>query len=122
MNADQRPDSERVEALQKENQMLRKQLIEVQTKMSRMLASVQLLSDSVAKTLDNTAAGEDSDGRDGDAEDMRLGDDPGRKQNQQLHVSDSSLTSLDLESFDPSMLDFDAPFAPANIAGQYQNL
>lgn len=112
MNADQRPDSERVEALQKENQMLRKQLIEVQTKMSRMLASVQLLSDSVAKTLDNTAAGED----------MRLGDDPGRKQDQQLHVSDSSLTSLDLESFDPSMLDFDAPFAPANIAGQYQNL
>ncbi|KAM0212027.1 hypothetical protein ACHAQD_010017 [Fusarium lateritium] len=116
VNADQRPDSERVEALQKENQMLRKQLMEVQTKMSRMLASVQMLSDSVSKTLDNTAAGSDLDDRDGEAEDLQLVDDPGRRQNQQLHVSDSSLTSLDLESFDPSMLDFDTPFAPANIA------
>jgi hypothetical protein len=121
VNADQRPDSERVEALQKENQMLRKQLIEVQTKMSRMLASVQMLSDSVSKTLDNTAAGGDLDERDGDGEDLRLVDDPGRKQSQQLYVSDSSLTSLDLESFDPSMLDFDTSFAPTNIAGQCQN-
>lgn len=34
--------------------MLRSQLVEVQTKMSRLLATVQLLSDSVSKTLDGT--------------------------------------------------------------------
>ncbi|KAM0344924.1 hypothetical protein ACHAPU_007058 [Fusarium lateritium] len=114
VNADQRPDSERVEALQKENQMLRKQLIDVQAKMSKMLASVQLLSESVSKTLDDTASGEEIGERE---EDLRLVDDSGQQEDQRAPVADHSLQSLDMEPFDPSILDFDAPFAPANTAG-----
>ncbi|KAF4445846.1 hypothetical protein F53441_10492 [Fusarium austroafricanum] len=111
VNADQRPDSERVEALQRENKMLRQQLIDVQSKMSRMLASVQLLSDSVAKTLDDTVGGNEMEEKDGDQErNGHMGD---RKHGQ--HVSQSSLQSLDLESFDPSILSFDAPFEPVNV-------
>jgi threonine aldolase len=111
VNADQRPDSERVEALQRENKMLRQQLIDVQAKMSKVLASVQLLSDSVTKTLDDT-----KDGNNGPEEPDQEGNALGQKKYQ--HVSDSSLTSLDLDSFDPSLLDFDAPFVSANITGK----
>ncbi|KDN67285.1 hypothetical protein CSUB01_01485 [Colletotrichum sublineola] len=56
VNVDQKSDSERIEALQQENRQLRTQLVEVQTKMSRLLATLQGLSDSVSKTLDDTAA------------------------------------------------------------------
>ncbi|KAF9771219.1 hypothetical protein IL306_011137 [Fusarium sp. DS 682] len=112
VNADQRSDSERVEALQKENRMLRQQLIDVQTKMSRMMASFQLLSDSVAKTLDDTASG-------GERDDEREGngqlDGKAQEYDEQL-VSESSLQSLDLDSFDPSILDFDAPFSSSSIS------
>ncbi|KAJ4252848.1 hypothetical protein NW762_010754 [Fusarium torreyae] len=117
VNADQRPDSERVEALQKENRMLRQQLIDVQTKMSRMLASVQLLNDSVSKTLDNTANGHDTDERDIQEESPpgeQVIDSRGQKQSQQ--PADTSLTSLDLDSFDPSILDFENAFAPVNAS------
>ncbi|KAJ4127004.1 hypothetical protein NW768_008625 [Fusarium equiseti] len=97
VNADQRPDSERVEALQKENKLLRQQLIDVQTKMSRLLASVQGLSDSVAKTLDDTKDGNTSGQPDHDDKDN------GRN-------GESELGALDVDSFDASILDFDAPF------------
>ncbi|CAF3566061.1 hypothetical protein SNK03_006720 [Fusarium graminearum] len=110
VNADQRPDSERVEALQKENKILRQQLIDVQAKMSKVLASVQLLSDSVTKTLDDTKDGSHSPDE-ADLERHALD----RKRDQ--HASISSMSSLDLESFDPSILDFEVPFASAD-AGQ----
>ncbi|EXK29779.1 hypothetical protein FOXG_11708 [Fusarium oxysporum f. sp. lycopersici 4287] len=115
VNADQRSDSERVEALQKENRLLRQQLIDVQTKMSRMMASVQLLSDSVAKTLDDTASGEgDERRRDGERErDQRVN---GKTRNDEQIVEESALQSIDLEAFDPSILDFDAPFSSSNVS------
>lgn len=68
-------------------------MIDVQTKMSRLLASVQGLSDSVAKTLDDTKDGHDNSGQ----SDQRRGGRNGEAE-------------LDLESFDASILDFDAPF------------
>ncbi|KAG9496596.1 hypothetical protein J7337_011372 [Fusarium musae] len=114
VNADQRSDSERVEALQKENKLLRQQLIDVQTKMSRMMASVQLLSDSVAKTLDDTASGEgDERQRDGERErDERLS---GKTGNGDRSVEESALQSIDLETFDPSILDFDPSFSSSSV-------
>lgn len=120
MNADQRSDSERVEALQKENKLLRQQLIDVQTKMSRMMASVQLLSDSVAKTLDDTASGEvDERQRDGERErDERLS---GKTGNGDRSVEESALQSIDLEAFDPSILDFDPSFSSSSVTGKYQH-
>ncbi|KAF4946720.1 hypothetical protein FGADI_10924 [Fusarium gaditjirri] len=110
VNADQRSESERVEALQKENRLLRQQLIDVQTKMSRMMASVQLLSDSVAKTLDDTAGGE-GDERHKDGERDGAGRMSGKTANEERIVEEAALQSIDLEAFDPSILDFDAPFS-----------
>ncbi|KAH7127413.1 pyridoxal phosphate-dependent transferase [Dactylonectria macrodidyma] len=68
-NVDQRPDSERVEALQRENRRLRTQLVEVQSRLGRLLASVQGLTDSVASTLDG-GEGE----KEGGSEDVVLGE------------------------------------------------
>ncbi|ENH65822.1 hypothetical protein FOC1_g10003447 [Fusarium oxysporum f. sp. cubense race 1] len=115
VNADQRSDSERVEALQKENRLLRQQLIDVQTKMSRMMASVQLLSDSVAKTLDDTASSEGGERRrDSEGErDQRVNE---KTRNGEQIVEESALQSIDLEAFDPSILDFDAPFSSSNVS------
>ncbi|KAK7425913.1 hypothetical protein QQZ08_007627 [Neonectria magnoliae] len=56
VNVDQRPDSERVTELQRENARLRAQLVEVQSKLARLLATVQTLTDSVSVTLDVTDA------------------------------------------------------------------
>ncbi|KAF4999898.1 hypothetical protein FGRMN_2136 [Fusarium graminum] len=117
VNADQRPDSERVEALQKENQTLRKQLIDVQAKMSKMVASFQLLNESVSKTLDGTASDEDIEKDGGHEHDLRLADDPGQHEDQHVSFADRSLQSLGMEPFDPSILDFDTPFAPVTTAG-----
>jgi threonine aldolase len=118
VNADQRSDSERVEALQKENRLLRQQLIDVQTKMSRMMASVQLLSDSVAKTLDDTASSEGGERRrDSEGErDQRVNE---KTRNGEQIVEESALQSIDLEAFDPSILDFDAPFSSSNVSGKH---
>ncbi|KAF5654628.1 hypothetical protein F25303_1278 [Fusarium sp. NRRL 25303] len=101
---------ERVEALQKENRLLRKQLIDVQTKMSRMMASVQLLSDSVAKTLDDTASGEGDERQRDRAERVN-----GKTGSDEQIVDESALQSIDLEAFDPSILDFDAPFSSSSV-------
>jgi threonine aldolase len=116
VNADQRSDSERVEALQKENKLLRQQLIDVQTKMSRMMASVQLLSDSVAKTLDDTASGE-GDERQRERDERVIG----KTGNEERIVEESALQSIDLDAFDPSVLDFDPSFSSSSVAGKYQH-
>ncbi|KAJ0370017.1 hypothetical protein COL26b_010221 [Colletotrichum chrysophilum] len=57
VNTDQKPEDERVAALQQENRQLRAQLVEVQTKLSRLMASLQGLNDTVSKTLNDTASG-----------------------------------------------------------------
>ncbi|RGP61661.1 bzip transcription [Fusarium longipes] len=111
VNADQKPDSERVEALQKENKILRQQLIDVQAKMSKLLATVQLLSDSVTKTLDDTKNGNKGSEESDDGE-LTLG------QEKNQNASSSSMNTLDVNSFDPSILDFDVPFVSANITDQ----
>ncbi|KAH9238359.1 hypothetical protein K456DRAFT_1746474 [Colletotrichum gloeosporioides 23] len=58
VNTDQKPEDERVAALQQENRQLRAQLVEVQTKLSRLMASLQGLNDTVSKTLNDTASGQ----------------------------------------------------------------
>ncbi|KAK7408494.1 hypothetical protein QQX98_009361 [Neonectria punicea] len=58
VNVDQRPDGERVTELQRENARLRAQLVEVQSKLARLLATVQTLTDSVSVTLDGAADAE----------------------------------------------------------------
>ncbi|KAK1593774.1 uncharacterized protein LY79DRAFT_513541 [Colletotrichum navitas] len=63
VNVHQKSDGERIEALQQENRQLRMQLVEVQAKMSRLLATLQGLSDSVSKTLDDTATIENGNDR-----------------------------------------------------------
>ncbi|PNP73728.1 hypothetical protein FNYG_12918 [Fusarium nygamai] len=120
VNADQRSDSERVEALQKENKLLRQQLIDVQTKMSRMMASVQLLSDSVAKTLDDTASGE-GDERQRNSERERHEQVIGKTGNDDRIVEESALQSIDLEAFDPSILDFDPSFSSSSVTTSTDN-
>ncbi|KAI5460580.1 pyridoxal phosphate-dependent transferase [Mariannaea sp. PMI_226] len=52
VNAGERSQDEQVAALQQENKRLRANLVEVQAKLSRLLASIQLMSDDVLKTLD----------------------------------------------------------------------
>ncbi|WYZ44799.1 hypothetical protein EsH8_VIII_000115 [Colletotrichum jinshuiense] len=110
VNEDQKSDGERMEALQRENRQLREQLVEVQAKMSRLLATLQGLNDSVSKTLGDTA-------NNGDRERKNTGDkdhasfEPFRhnhKQNEQLFVPPAP--SLELEHFDASILEFDHPF------------
>lgn len=56
INADQISETEQITALQKENSCLRSQLVEVQTKLSRVLATLHSLTDSVSKALDEPAS------------------------------------------------------------------
>ncbi|KAK1973312.1 hypothetical protein LZ30DRAFT_611229 [Colletotrichum cereale] len=106
VNVDQKSDSERIEALQQENRQLRTQLVEVQTKMSRLLATLQGLNDSVSKTLDDTAAHEN--GEDGFADDAEK---PSARSSTQDHRQKkhtppppSPYAPMELEPFDTSML------------------
>ncbi|KAK2034749.1 hypothetical protein LX32DRAFT_607881 [Colletotrichum zoysiae] len=105
VNADQKSDSERIEALQQENRQLRMQLVEVQAKMSRLLATLQGLSDSVSKTLDNTAAAEN--GEHGFADDSgtasTVSSNQNRNQNKHTPPPPELYAPMDLESSDTSM-------------------
>ncbi|CCF45289.1 hypothetical protein CH063_14420 [Colletotrichum higginsianum] len=132
VNADQKSDSERIEALQRENRQLRTQLVEVQAKMARLMATLQGLNDSVSQTLDDTAAG----GRDGECiyrandDDDDDEDDAGKpsaepspspsrpeyERGNGPHASSlpasaasssSSYAPMELEAFDASLLEFD---------------
>lgn len=80
------------------------------------MASVQLLSDSVAKTLDDTASGEGDERQRDRAERVN-----GRTGNDEHIAEESALQSIDLEAFDPSILDFDAPFSSSSVTGKYQH-
>ncbi|KAK0370444.1 hypothetical protein CLIM01_12194 [Colletotrichum limetticola] len=61
VNTDQKSDNERIEELQRENRQLRAQLVNVQARMSRLLANIQGLSDSVSKTLNDTGSRQSED-------------------------------------------------------------
>lgn len=106
-----------MEALQRENRQLRAQLVEVQAKMSRLLASIQGLSDSVSKTLDNAAEKEG-----GDSEETG---EPGNMMIEASNVPEEpdlpAIASMDLEPFDTSILDFDTPVAE-HVPGELCNL
>ncbi|KAF5007185.1 hypothetical protein FDECE_6495 [Fusarium decemcellulare] len=111
VNADQRPDSERIEALQRENRQLRAQLVDVQTKMSRLLATVQLLNDSVLKTLDDTAGEGGADDRDIVQEENASLEQPiyNHSHKTSHDLAGSAVPPLELEPFDTSILDFNPP-------------
>ncbi|KAK1967028.1 hypothetical protein LY78DRAFT_23798 [Colletotrichum sublineola] len=123
VNVDQKSDSERIEALQQENRQLRTQLVEVQTKMSRLLATLQGLSDSVSKTLDDTAAIKEGE--------RMSADDSGKsstgpssqdyQQNKHTPLPPEPYAPMDLEPFDTSMLSFDPPLILPSMTGQNED-
>lgn len=109
VNTDQKSDNERIEDLQRENRQLRAQLVDVQARMSRLLANIQGLSDSVSKTLNDT--GSQGSKVFEETEDHAS----------QLSTYDKKQTydegppfpgpSMQLEPFDTSSLNFDPPLA-----------
>ncbi|KAG9251795.1 pyridoxal phosphate-dependent transferase [Emericellopsis atlantica] len=99
VRADQRPESERVEALQKENRMLRQQLVDLQSNMSRMMATMQSLNDSVTKTLDSTAQGDEAPSSQADMVAVE----------RVKHRPTSDQQPLDLNSFDLTTTGLEAP-------------
>ncbi|EXF77898.1 hypothetical protein CFIO01_04152 [Colletotrichum fioriniae PJ7] len=118
VNTDQKSDNERIEELQRENRQLRAQLVDVQARMSRLLANIQGLSDSVSKTLNDTG----SQGNKGfeEIEDSSL----------QLSTYNSKQIyegpgfpgpSMQLEPFDTSSLKFDPPLAHHPGPGQSED-
>ncbi|KAK2059517.1 hypothetical protein LY76DRAFT_19427 [Colletotrichum caudatum] len=120
VNVDQKSDSDRIEALQQENRQLRMQLVEVQAKMSRLLATLQGLSDSVTKTLHNSAAAEN--GGHGFADDSGTASAGSLIQNHNQNKHTPSPPELyapmDLESSDTSMFSFDPPLTLPFMTGQ----
>ncbi|KAF9875464.1 bZIP transcription [Colletotrichum karsti] len=100
VNTDQKSDDERMEALQKENQQLRAQLVEVQAKLSRLVANMTGLTESVSKTLGDTASDHKDDQQETVMEDDLSFDMLGQK-------SDLHVPPMDLEPFDTSILEFD---------------
>ncbi|KAI9170582.1 hypothetical protein HJFPF1_00050 [Paramyrothecium foliicola] len=99
VEAGQKPDGDRVEALQRENRQLRKQLVDVQTKLSKLLASMQLLSNSVSETLDNT-----SDSKDEAWKEATTGSPHHEQEHSQQPASEMS--TLNLEPFDLPLINF----------------
>ncbi|KAF4839183.1 hypothetical protein CGCTS75_v000419 [Colletotrichum tropicale] len=110
VNTDQKPEDERVAALQQENRQLRAQLVEVQTRLSRLMANLQGLNDTVSKTLNDTASG-GSKTHEGTSE----------IEESRLHQSGTSdalaLRPMDMTSFDTTLFDFDAHLGHQPAAG-----
>ncbi|KAG7082292.1 penicillin-binding protein [Colletotrichum scovillei] len=119
VNTDQKSDNERIEDLQRENRQLRAQLVDVQARMSRLLANIQGLSDSVSKTLNDT--GSQGSKVFEETEDHAS----------QLSTYDKKQTydegppfpgpSMQLEPFDTSSLNFDPPLAHHPGPGQSED-
>lgn len=95
VNVDQRPDSERVEALQQENSRLRTQLVEVQSKLGRLLATVQSLTDSVSVTLDGTVEETKDSGNESVVQDK-----PGSRQKHKTHARQSQSVDFQMPPLD----------------------
>ncbi|KAI8182742.1 hypothetical protein K4K51_000729 [Colletotrichum sp. SAR 10_75] len=100
VNTDQKPEDERVAALQQENRQLRAQLVEVQTRLSRLMANLQGLNDTVSKTLNDTASGGG-----------KTHEGPSEIEESRLHQSETAdalaLRPMDMTSFDTTLFDFD---------------
>ncbi|KAK1673643.1 pyridoxal phosphate-dependent transferase [Colletotrichum godetiae] len=118
VNTDQKSDNLRIEELQRENRQLRAQLVDVQARMSRLLANIQGLSDSVSKTLNDT--GSQGDVEVEETEDSSL----------QLSTYDHKQAyggpvfpgpSMQLEPFNTSSLNFDPPLAHQSEPGQAED-
>ncbi|KZL77810.1 beta-eliminating lyase [Colletotrichum tofieldiae] len=124
VNVDQRSDSERIEALQRENRHLRTQLVEVQTKMSRLLATLQGLNDSVSKTLDVTATNDNENCGSSDDSEETPAKPSNQNHRQSLHASSLSgaYAPMELEPFDTSMLNFDPPLTVPSATGKNATL
>ncbi|KAJ4318223.1 hypothetical protein N0V84_006979 [Fusarium piperis] len=74
-NERQKPESERVKAYQRENRLLRKQLVQVQADLSRHLASIKSMCNAVSATLDGTGTQVgDADEEDDDREEYEEAD------------------------------------------------
>lgn len=78
INAGQQTESEAMASLQKENRMLRAQLVEVHSKMSRLLTSMEVLTGSVSKILDDSPEHEGSADT-SESDNLRMGNSPDRR-------------------------------------------
>ena len=107
MSTAERPDSERIEALQQENRQLRSQLLDVQTKMSKLIASMQTVNDAVAKTLDDTDTANSKDTQKGRFDDMDQGS-SGSSGQQEPGPSTSHFLALN-SSLPPASFETPAP-------------
>ncbi|KAK1531724.1 hypothetical protein CPAR01_11373 [Colletotrichum paranaense] len=119
VNTDQKSDNERIEELQRENRQLRAQLVNVQARMSRLLANIQGLSDSVSKTLNDTGS-QDSKVSE-ETEDHTL--QPSTYDKKQTCYGGPPFPgpSMQLEPFDTSSLNFDPPLAHHPGPGQSED-
>ncbi|KAJ0158424.1 hypothetical protein CTA2_11605 [Colletotrichum tanaceti] len=112
-NADQKPDGERVEALQRENRQLRTQLVEVQAKMARLMVALRGLSDSVSQTLDDTAASAAGGGIGPRPSSLSASATAAAASSSSSSSSSATTTTttsyapMELEAFDASLLEFD---------------
>jgi hypothetical protein len=111
VEAGQKPDSERMESLQKENRQLRKQLIDVQTKLSKLLATMQLLNSSVSETLSST-----SDDKEETWEKSPIALAGREQEDSQQDVS--QIPPLNSEPFDMSVLGFSSSISQQSIPGK----
>ncbi|TDZ32395.1 hypothetical protein C8035_v012425 [Colletotrichum spinosum] len=112
VNVDERSDDERMEALQRENRQLRTQLVEVQTKLSRLLASLQGISDSVSKTLDETTDNGVQTAGDAVASE-NCSAKTSRDEEQNIQAATLPVPPMDLGPFNGSLPDFDAQLEDA---------
>ncbi|KAK1714321.1 pyridoxal phosphate-dependent transferase [Colletotrichum lupini] len=119
VNTDRKSDNERIEELQRENRQLRAQLVDVQARMSRLLATIQGLSDSVSKTLNDTGS-QDSKVSE-ETEDHTL--QPSTYDKKQTCYGGPPFPgpSMQLEPFDTSSLNFDPPLAHHPGPGQSED-
>lgn len=84
-----------MEALQRENSRLRTQLVEVQSKLGRLLATVQSLTDSVSVTLDGTVYEPKDSGNESMVQDK-----PGSKQKRKSHEKQSQSVDFQMPPLD----------------------
>ncbi|OHF02932.1 hypothetical protein CORC01_01690 [Colletotrichum orchidophilum] len=118
VNTDQKSDNERIEELQRENRQLRAQLVDVQARLSRLLANIQGLNDSVSKTLNDTGSH--------DNKSLNQPEDPSFELSnfdckQNYGGAAFPGPSVQLEPFDTSLLDFDPPLVHQPASGETED-
>ncbi|KAK1522349.1 uncharacterized protein CCOS01_10061 [Colletotrichum costaricense] len=119
VNTDQKSDNERIEELQRENRQLRAQLVDVQARMSRLLANIQGLSDSVSKTLNDTGSQDNKVLEETEHHPLQLS--TYDKKQTDYEGPPFPGPSMQLEPFDTSSLNFDPPLAHHPGPGQSED-